>query len=134
MRGKTLINPGVWWALTLTSVILLSGEAFAIMPDATFLPPVSPTASEHSNTPNDALSDATDSVENFPGMLQRVINFEDEKLTAQRERFLKAERALRKRRFTQFKKIYLPWRTTLSTLTYGTNTLNNAWAELSKKN
>ena len=105
MRGKTLINPGVWWALTLTSVILLSGEAFAIMPDATFLPPVSPTASEHSNTPNDALYDATDSVENFPGMLQRVINFEDEKLTTQREIFLKAERALRKRRFTQFKKI-----------------------------
>ena len=105
VRGKILPNTGARWVLTLTSAILLSGEAFALMPDATFLPPVATPVIEHNNSPDDALYDAVDSVENFPGMLQRVINFEDEKLTVQRERFLKAEKALRKRRFTQFKKI-----------------------------
>ncbi len=73
------------------------------MPDTTFLP--SATAPANKYTPSDALSNTTNSVENFPGMLQRVINFEDEKLTTQRELFLKAERALRKRRFSQFRKI-----------------------------
>ena len=115
IRGRTPNNKSALWTLTLACAAIFSGNAFALMPDDSFLPPPTSQANspdttslqtgEHYNTPSNILSDTPDMVGNFPGMLQRVINFEDEKLTSQRERFLKAERALRKRRFTQFRKI-----------------------------
>jgi hypothetical protein len=115
LRGNTMPNAIAWWALTLVCAVLFSGEVFALMPGGTFLDPAtsqatssattSPQAIEDYNKPGNVLSDAPDSVEIFPDMLQRVINFESEKLTTERKRFLKAERALQKRRYTQFRKI-----------------------------
>jgi len=63
-------------------------------------------ATENYNRPKGILAEPADtSVENFPRMMQRVINFESEKLTNQRQQFLKAERALRQYRLRQFRKI-----------------------------
>ncbi len=113
--GKILRQPRLWWVSTLICAALLSGQAFALMPGDTFLAPTnlqttpnkiaSLQATEDYNKPNSILSESPDSIENLPGMLQRVINFESEKLTSQRQQFLKAERALLKRRYTQFRKI-----------------------------
>jgi len=115
MRDILPLRTGIWMMPALICAILFPGVAFALMPDGTFLQaathqtttsfPNATQANEYENTANSVLSETTDSVENFPGMLHRVINFESEKLTAQRDLFLKAERALRKRRFTQFRKI-----------------------------
>jgi soluble lytic murein transglycosylase len=85
------------------------------MPDDPFLSPTklkatpnqiaSLQATEHYNKPHSILSDTPDSIKNISGMQQRVINFDSEKLTIQRQQFLKAERALRQHRLRQFRKI-----------------------------
>lgn len=105
LRATSLNSTSAWWATVLICSTLLSGEVFALMPDASLSPAISAQTGEYNNTHNDALSDTTDSDENFPDMLQRVINFEDEKLTTQRKQFLKAEKTLKQRRFTQFRKM-----------------------------
>ncbi|MEE8379117.1 MAG: hypothetical protein V3R49_01915, partial [Gammaproteobacteria bacterium] len=115
MRDLLPQRTGTWLAPALICAFLFPGVAFALMPDGTFLQtathqsttsfPNTTQSNEYENTADSVLPETTDSVANFPGMLHRVINFESEKLTAQRKLFLKAEKALQKHRLTQFKKI-----------------------------
>jgi len=104
-KNRGLRKTGTWVIVFPTLMFLLSGNASGFMPETSFLSIDTHPQTEQLSSPKQAVSDGADSFENLTSLRNRVINYEEEKLTGQRNLFLRAEKALNKGQLSQFWKL-----------------------------